>query len=267
MRKKEIRRLTDTTLRDGDQSPGVCLTQDHKKKLALLLDQLGYYQIEAGIPAMGSFEKQWICEIVDQRKNAKISVWNRMNMRDIKHSFDCHPDVIHISIPASDRLIYTMLRKDRSWVLKTMKSCVSYARENGYAVSVGFQDVSRANQVYLISLAEALQSLQVDSIRLADTVGIFTPSSAFRLVGSLKQHTDIPLGIHTHNDLGMAEAVAIEAAKAGAELIDTTLFGIGERAGNCDSFLFSKAADPLFLLYPSYHSLAEKEPEIKQLIV
>ena len=112
MIKKEIRRLTDTTLRDGDQSPGICLTQDHKKKTGTSFwDQLGYYQIEAGIPAMGIFEKQWICEIIDQRKNAKISVWNRMNMRDIKHSFDCHPDVIHISIPVSDRLIYTMLRK------------------------------------------------------------------------------------------------------------------------------------------------------------
>ncbi|MBR0597727.1 homocitrate synthase [Sinanaerobacter chloroacetimidivorans] len=266
MEKKSNRYLTDTTLRDGEQSPGVSLDRNRKKKLAVLLDQMGFYQIEAGIPAMGSFEKDVICEIMALRKKAKIAVWNRMNIEDIKHSFDCHPDIIHISIPVSDIMISTMLGQNRSWVANTMEACVAYAKEKEYEVSVGFQDASRANLPFMISLADSLSRLEISSIRLADTVGVLTPSRARHLIKSLKDHTEILLGIHTHNDLGMAEAIALEAAKAGAELIDTTLLGVGERAGNCDSFIFSKAADSLFDLHPPYPALLRKKIELKNLL-
>ncbi len=258
--------LTDTTLKDAEQSPGICLYPDQKKGLAVLLDQLGFYQIEAGFPAMGNFEKEAICEIMDLRKQSKISVWNRMDKRDIRHSFDCNPDIIHINIPVSDGLIYTMLRQCRSWVSKTMDSCVSFARDKGYEVSVGFQDASRADISFLVSLTESLQHLQVSSVRIADSVGILTPGTARSLVSSLKEHTDILLGIHTHNDLGMAEAVALEAAKAGAELVDVTLFGVGERAGNCNSFVFTKAAEPLFDFYPGHQPLMESETKMRRLL-
>ncbi|MDF3002151.1 MAG: isopropylmalate/homocitrate/citramalate synthase [Bacillota bacterium] len=258
--------LTDTTLRDGEQSPRLCLSPGQKKGLAVMLDQLGFYQIEAGIPAMGTFEKDIILEIIDVRKQSKISVWNRMDKTDIRHSFDCNPDVIHISVPVSDGMIYTMLRQSRSWVSKTMNSCVSFAREQGYEVSVGFQDASRADISFLASLTESLQRMQVSSVRIADTVGILTPTTARKLVCNLKEHTDILLGIHTHNDLGMAEAVALEAAKSGAELVDVTLFGVGERAGNCDSFVFTKAAEPLFDFFPAYQPLMESEAKMRRLI-
>lgn len=108
--------------------------------------------------------------------------------------------------------------------------------------------------------------MQVSSVRIADTVGILTPTTARKLVCNLKEHTDILLGIHTHNDLGMAEAVALEAAKSGAELVDVTLFGVGERAGNCDSFVFTKAAEPLFDFFPAYQPLMEREEKMRRLI-
>lgn len=266
MAEKPVIYLTDTTLRDGEQSPGFAFDYAAKTGIAAFLDDMGFYQIEAGIPASGSAEKETICSIVDRRKNAKIAVWNRMHPDDIAHSFDCRPDVIHISAPVSDHLITTALRENRAWVTNMLKACVFLAKNKGYEVTVGFQDASRADLSYMASLAGCLSGLGVSSIRLADTVGVFTPSAAGRLICRLKEHTDLPVGIHTHNDLGMAEAVALEAAKAGALFVDTTFFGIGERAGNCNSLVFSEAANPIFEVRPSSYALQEKSHHIHQLI-
>lgn len=266
MKSKPVLYLTDTTLRDGEQSPGLVLDRTAKTEIAALLDGLGFYQIEAGIPAMGSFEKDTLCQIMDLRKNAKISVWNRMNPEDIKHSFDCRPDVIHISAPVSDMLISSLLRENRAWLTNMLKACIFLAKNMGYEVTVGFQDASRAELSFMIALVQSLSNMGISSIRLADTVGVLTPSSARLMVRSIKENTNLPIGIHTHNDLGMAEAVALEAAKAGAAFIDTTLFGIGERAGNCNSFVFSNAADPLFHVLPSYRALYKQKSHIRQFI-
>lgn len=266
MKSKQVLYLTDTTLRDGEQSPGFAFDRSAKTEIASLLDLLGFYQIEAGIPAMGNYEKETICQIMSQRKNAKIAVWNRMNPEDIKHSFDCRPDVIHISAPVSDILISSLLRENRAWVTNMLKACIFLARNMGYEVTVGFQDISRADLSFIIDLARTLSDLGVSSIRLADTVGILTPSSVRRTVLSIKENTDLPIGIHSHNDLGMAEAIALEAAKSEAVFVDTTLFGIGERAGNCNSFVFSEAAEPLFHVKPSFEALENKKAHIRQLI-
>jgi homocitrate synthase NifV len=249
--------LTDTTLRDGEQGCGFALKALDKLALAILLDDAGFYQIEAGIPAMGSCEKDAVCRIMDARKRAKIAVWNRMRKEDITHSFDCGPDIIHISAPVSDIMIHALIKKDREWVVKTLKDCVAYARLKGYAVTVGFQDASRADAAFMASLLGELQPLGVQSVRLADTVGILTPMRAHRLVHILSEQTDIPLGIHTHNDLGMAVAVAAEAVKGGAKFVDTTLFGIGERAGNCDPHKFAACIHSQFYLSPTLEDVQD----------
>ena len=230
--------LTDTTLRDGEQGSGYALSVYNKVRLAQLLDNGGFCVIEAGIPAMGSCEKDAIVRIMDVRKHAKIAVWNRMRREDIEHSIVCAPDVIHISAPVSDILVRAMLKKDRVWVANTLADCVGYARDKGFAVTVGFQDASRADTAFMASLVKDMQRMGVKAVRLADTVGLLTPLRARRLLERLTSETDMKLGIHTHNDLGMASAVAAEAVKGGAVYVDTTLFGIGERAGNCDSFKF-----------------------------
>lgn len=231
--------LTDTTLRDGEQRSGFAFSIEKKVKLARLLDQAGFCQIEAGIPAMGRCEKDAICRIMDVRTKAKIAVWNRMRREDIAHSLDCKPDIIHISAPVSDLLVETMLKKDLAWVKQTLTDCVAFAQDKGCEVSVGFQDVSRADPMFIASLAGSMRRLGVLSVRLADTVGTLTPMRARKLLAYLTEQTDIPFGIHTHNDLGMASAIAAEAVRGGAVFVDTTLFGIGERAGNCDSYRFA----------------------------
>lgn len=243
--------LTDTTLRDGEQRSGFALNIQNKVKLARLLDQAGFFQIEAGIPAMGRCEKDVICRIMDLRTKAKIAVWNRMRREDIVHSLDCKPDIIHISAPVSDLLVNTMLRKDRTWVKQTLTECVAFAQDKGCIVTVGFQDVSRADPMFIASLAGSMRRLGVLSVRLADTVGTLTPMRARKLLAYLTEQTDIPFGIHTHNDLGMASAIAAEAVRGGAVAVDTTLFGFGERAGNCDSYKFASHVQPNYSTEPA----------------
>jgi homocitrate synthase NifV len=244
--------MTDTTLRDGEQGCGFALGADGKARMARLLDDAGFCVIEAGIPAMGSCEKDAVCRIMDARKSAKIAAWNRMRKEDIRQSFDCGPDIIHISAPASDAMIEGVLKKDRAWVLKTLKNCAAYARENGYEVTVGFQDASRADIEFMAMLANEMMPLGVTMVRLADTAGILHPASARRLIEGMTGRTDMSLSVHTHNDLGMAMAVAAEAVKGGVSFVDTTLFGIGERAGNCDSYRFASWAGDAFDIAPAY---------------
>lgn len=266
MNSKEIY-LCDTTLRDGEQSCGFAFPPNIKIRLARLLDDAGVYQIEAGIPAMGNCEKDAICGIMDVRKKARIAVWSRMRKEDIVNAFDCRPDIIHISAPVSDIMIKTMLHKDRSWVVQTLKDCVAQAREKGYEVSVGFQDASRSDMAFMIRLARMVSRLGAQILRLADTVGILTPLRCREMMKMLSEETDMALGIHTHNDLGMADAVALEAVRGGAVLVDATLFGIGERAGNCHLQRFAAGASQCFDIKPDREQLARLDAESMRLLL
>lgn len=248
---KKKRYIIDTTLRDGEQSPGFAFNIDEKARLAMLMDEAGIYQIEAGIPAMGKYEKDAILKIMSNRKNSVISTWNRMNKEDIRNSFDCCPDIIHISAPVSYVHIYSKLKKNKTWLKKNLQDCVSLAMEKGYKVTVGFEDASRADITFIAGIADLLKDMGVFSVRFADTVGVLTPSRAFQAISEIIRNTGISLGIHAHNDFGMAVANSLEAAKAGAEFIDTTLFGIGERAGNCDLNKFIAAAEQIFDISPN----------------
>ncbi|HEX2925249.1 MAG TPA: homocitrate synthase [Ruminiclostridium sp.] len=262
---KEKRYIIDTTLRDGEQTPGYAFSREQKVKLARLMDQAGFSQIEAGIPAMGKYEKDTICEIVSIRTNARISTWNRMTREDISNSFDCRPDIIHISAPVSYIHIYSKLKKNKIWLRKTLQECVYMAMDKGYEVTVGFEDASRADITFIISIANLLNDMGVKSVRFADTVGVLTPSRTYQNIREIIENVGIPVGIHTHNDLGMAAANSLAAAKAGAAFIDTTIAGIGERAGNCDISKFAAAAERIFDIRPGYtdtRSLKKKAFEI-----
>ncbi|WP_297425485.1 homocitrate synthase [Clostridium sp.] len=231
-------RIVDTTLRDGEQSPGRAFSIDEKVEIAKFMDQSNIYQIEAGIPVMGDLEKECIKRILYNRKNSLISTWNRMNKRDIIDSFECNPDIIHISVPTSDIQIYSNLGKDKKWVEDNLKECIFLARDKGYSVTVGFEDASRAEINYLIKLCDLVKGFGVDRIRYADTVGILIPSMVEDVVKTLIDNTGIEIEIHAHNDFGMATSISLEAVKSGAKYVDCTLDGIGERAGNCDMHEF-----------------------------
>lgn len=237
----ERRYIVDTTLRDGEQAPGLAFTHEETVALARIMDSGGVYLIEAGIPAMGPFVKTSICSIMENRKHSLISAWNRMDKADIDHSIDCQPDIIHISAPVSYPHIYTKLRKNKGWLAKQLESCVEYACNKGFRVSVGFEDASRADVAFMYSLAMNLKKYNLKSLRIADTVGVLTPTRAGELVASLAV-VGIPLELHMHNSLGMAVANSFRGARAGAEYVDCSVLGIGEKGGNCNMRHFTDLA-------------------------
>ena len=264
---KKIKHLIDTTLRDGEQSPGFAFDCPTKLKIAAELDKLGIYQIEAGIPAIGKDEKQSILSIMESRKNSRISVWNRMNISDIEHSFDCTPDVIHISAPVSYVQIYTKLKKNKVWLVNTLAQCIDFAQAKGYAVTVGMEDASRADITFISTILKMLSSCGVELVRYADTVGVLTPSQTENVIKEIKTVSNITIEIHTHNDLGMAVANSVAAAKAGVDYIDCTLFGIGERAGNCNLEHFVRYSKQCFDFGFPPSKLAEAQNSLKELIL
>ena len=235
--------IVDTTLRDGEQSAGKAFSIDEKVEIAKYMDENNIYQIEAGIPVMGDLEKECIKRILAGRKNSLISTWNRMNKKDIQHSIDCKPDIIHISVPTSDIQIYSNLGKDKKWVEENLRECVYFAKDKGYEVTIGFEDASRADINYLINLCEIVKAMDVKRVRYADTVGILMPSIVKEAVKTIINSTGIEIEIHAHNDFGMAIPISLEAVKSGAKYVDCTLDGIGERAGNCNLQEFIRISD------------------------
>lgn len=235
-------RIVDTTLRDGEQAAGIALGIEEKVSIARLLNDLEIYQIEAGTPAMGGDEKKSIEKMTSLGLKSKISAWNRMRTEDIRHSLDCGVDIIHIAVPASDIQISTKLNKDREWVIENLKRSVYYAISQGAHVTVGLEDASRADVRFLLRIMAVAMLEGVKRVRYADTVGILHRQRAFNEIQRLREELSMEIEMHTHNDLGMAVANSIWAAKAGAEYIDCTIGGVGERAGNCDYLQFIEAA-------------------------
>ena len=229
--------IVDTTLRDGEQCAGKAFSIDEKVEIARYMDENNIYQIEAGIPAMGDLEKECIKRILAGRKNSLISTWNRMNKKDILHSMDCKPDIIHISVPTSDIQIYSNLGKDKLWVEENLRECVYFAKDKGYEVTIGFEDASRADINYLIDLCKIVESMDVKRVRYADTVGILMPSLVREAVKTIIDNTGVDVEIHAHNDFGMAIPISIEAVKGGAKYVNCTLDGIGERVASSRSFI------------------------------
>ncbi len=261
------RYIIDTTLRDGEQSAGLAFTSDDKYKMAMRMDTLGFYQIEAGIPALGNVEKEAILRIMSDKKNTLISAWNRMNRGDIAHSFDCNPDIIHISAPVSYVQIYSKLRKNKKWLEKTLFDCIAFAQDKGFRVTVGLEDASRADESFLIALINHLKKYDVHHVRYADTVGVLTPTRSGEVINALTRYTDMDIDIHVHNDLGMAVANSLVCAKEGAKYIDCTFFGIGERAGNCNLLDFLHASEPIFDLGVDRSKAKQVQNEIKDIVL
>lgn len=243
---KEIKYIVDTTLRDGEQSPGIALRTEDKVKIAKLLDEIGVYEIEAGVPCLGEVEEECLYQIIQNKVNAKISVWSRMNIDDINKSILYKPDIIHIGTPVSYIQIYSKLKKNKAWVIKNVLDCVDIARNKDIEVTVGLEDASRSDIGFILSLVKELKKAGVTTIRIADTVGILTPNRTKEMVETIKAYSDMKLEMHVHNDLGMAVANSIVGAKAGADYIDCTLFGIGERTGNCNFYDFIHASEGIF---------------------
>lgn len=243
---KAKRYIVDTTLRDGEQSPFVYLTEEKKLRVAEMLCGLGVRQIEAGISAMGLSEQRIIGKIIENKGDALISVWSRLHPGDVRKAVACGPDLVHITIPASYLHIYTKLGKNKQWVINQVNEVLEIMSQTSCRLSVGFEDASRADIAFLMRLLNILEPFGTAQVRLADTVGASSPATIRQLVKTLRSYSQIPIEIHAHNDLGMAVAVTVEALKAGAQYADTTLLGVGERSGNCSLFKLLTAIQPIY---------------------
>lgn len=224
--------IDDTTLRDGEQTAGVVFANEEKIHIAKMLALIGVHQIEAGVPAMGGDEKEAIKRIVDLELPASILGWNRAVVSDVKHSLDCGVDAVAVSISSSDIHIKHKLRRDKQWVLDAVKRSVEFAKSNDLYVSVNAEDSSRAGPEFLVEFARTAKEAGADRLRYCDTVGILDPLEIYKRVRTLIEEVDIPIEMHTHNDFGMATANAIAGLEAGATYVNTTVNGLGERAGN-----------------------------------
>ncbi len=223
--------VDDTTLRDGEQTAGVVFSNHEKIRIAKLLDEVGVHQIEVGIPAMGGDEKTTIAQIVDLGLDASILAWNRAVLGDVKHSVECGVDAVAISMSASDIHIEHKLKKSRQWVLDQIKQCVAFAKERELYVSVNAEDASRSDLEFLLRFGMAAKEEGADRLRFCDTLGILDPFDTYNVITFLIRQ-GLTIEMHTHNDFGMATANALAGIKAGATYVNTTVNGLGERAGN-----------------------------------
>ncbi len=224
--------IVDTTLRDGEQSPGTVFSAQDKLNIATALDRAGVTWIEAGVPVMGEEEQEAMKLILSAGLQAKIIAWNRAVENDILSSVSCGFSHLHISVPVSDLHIEQKLKKSREWVLENLKQSILLAQSFGCIVSVGAEDASRGDREYFLEIADIAAELGAVRIRYADTVGCLNPLAVHSIFQELIPRCPLPVEVHMHNDFGLANANTLVALAAGAELASTTVGGIGERAGN-----------------------------------
>ncbi|MDO9240383.1 MAG: homocitrate synthase, partial [Methylicorpusculum sp.] len=200
--------------------------------IARQLASMGVPELEIGIPAMGEPEREEIKAIVDLDLPSRLVVWSRMREDDLQHCLNLNVDLVDLSISASDQHIRHKLKQSRAWVLDTIDRLVKTARDAGLNVCVGAEDASRADPDFLARMAEAAQRAGAERIRFADTVGIMEPFGVLESIRQLRSVTDLDIEMHAHDDLGLATANTLAAAVAGATHLNTTVNGLGERAGN-----------------------------------
>ncbi|MCO8144587.1 homocitrate synthase [Rhodovulum tesquicola] len=223
--------ICDTTLRDGEQAPGVAFSTAEKLAIATALDAAGVAEIELGVPAMGMAEVSAMREAGARLTRASGVAWCRLREGDLELAALTGLTRLHLTLPASDRQLAGKLGQGRDWALAELDRLVRLASEAGFAVSVGAEDASRADPGFLDAIAMTAAKAGAIRLRLADTLGLMDPFATHRLV-SLMAAGPLPLEFHAHDDLGLATANTLAAARAGASHLSVTVNGLGERAGN-----------------------------------
>ena len=224
-------KVLDTTLRDGEQTPGVSLTPLEKLRIATKLDEIGVDFIEAGSAITSEGERESIKQITKQGFNAEILSFSRPLNVDLDYCIECDVDAVNLVVPTSDLHIKDKLNTTKDNLIDLSNNAIDYCKDHGLIVELSAEDASRSDFDFLKSVYLNAIDHNVDRLCVCDTVGILTPDSSYDLFNALRE-LSIPISCHCHNDFGLAVANTLSAIKGGASEIHTTINGIGERAGN-----------------------------------
>src|SRR4030043_1741908 len=225
-------RIFDTTLRDGEQSPGVSLTFDDKIEIARQLSMLGVDTIEAGFPISSEGEKKAIKEIAKAGLKTEICALARTTKCDIDAAIECDVGTVHTFIPTSPVQMKYAVGLTPEQVLAATADSVEYVKKHGLKCEFSPMDATRSELKFLKQVCKAAEIAGADMLNIPDTVGIMIPRTMYKLIEEIKKAVNVPISIHCHDDFGMAVANSLAAVEAGAAQVHATINGLGERAGN-----------------------------------
>lgn len=223
--------VLDTTLRDGEQTPGVSLSPEEKLKIAKALDDLGVEYMEAGSVATSEGERESIKLIAKEGLRAKVLSFVRVMKREVELCMDCGVDGVFLVVPTSESHIKYKLKMSPTELLKLVDETVDFSKSNGLYIDLCCEDGSRTDVNFMKKILDQVGN-KIDRFTVADTVGAATPDVMFNYFSELSKYKKMPYGVHCHDDLGLAVANTLASVKGGANTVDVTINGLGERAGN-----------------------------------
>lgn len=225
--------IHDVTLRDGEQQAGVIFTTDDKIRIAEALAAAGVHRIEAGLPAVSEADASAVRRIASMGLPSKIYAFSRCMVDDVKVAVDCGVQGVVMEIPSSRHLIELGYRWSVDRAIELSIAATRFAHDNGLKVSFFPIDATRASVSDYLGLVERVaRDGHIDALGLVDTFGVLTPHAVERFARVSRERLNVPLETHFHMDYGMGVANSVMAAAAGAGCIQTTVSGLGERAGN-----------------------------------
>jgi len=234
----------DTTLREGEQTPTVIFKPEEKLELAKKFDEFGVNYIDV-MPAVSENEKKTVKRLVEENLNAEITATCRLKKEDINDAIDCDVKRVALFTPTSDILLKYLAKIDREENLKRSIESIEYAKSHGLKVDFVTVDASRADENYLQQFIKKM-SEKVETVFVADSMGCWTPKKTYEVVKSVKDNCKSLVGLHEHNDFGLATANTLAGLEAGADVFSGTFIGIGPRGGNAPNEEICMALEHLY---------------------
>lgn len=225
-------RIFDTTLRDGEQTPGVSLTPHEKVRIARQLDRLGVDALEAGFPVSSAGEWESVAAVARAGLSCEVVGLARANKLDIDKVTSAGIKSVHVFIATSDLHLKHKLKLTQQQVLDRIAESVEYAKKQAEIVEFSAEDATRTEPEYLTKAYQTAERAGANRVNIPDTVGVSSPQSITRVTQQIVSAVKVPVSIHCHNDFGLAVANSLAAIEAGATQAHVTINGLGERAGN-----------------------------------
>ncbi|WP_449289201.1 LeuA family protein [Natrarchaeobius halalkaliphilus] len=241
----ESARVFDTTLRDGEQSPGTSFSYDDKRQIASILDEMGTHVIEAGFPVNSDAEFEAVRDIASSTSTTTAGL-ARVVDGDIEAALDSGVEMVHIFVSTSDVQIEDSMHATREEVVRRSVESVERIKAAGATCMYSPMDATRTDEAYLIDVIEAVTEAGTDWINIPDTCGVATPGRFRALIEKVLNHTDARIDVHAHDDFGLATANALAGIEVGAEQAQVSVNSIGERAGNAAYEEFVMAVESLY---------------------